>query len=220
MRQRGFDYPTSDYQSLPDELYLERPFGVWDLDEARSRGYNGPEFPSADDPLSAHIAALTSAERSVYLSALNGLGDPANAQFTDGTAATGSGGCLQQAIEEIFVDYERYKIVRQEVQQLVVEAEAAATSDSRVRTSLQRWRDCMRSAGFDVDDPISAATGSGDVPTASEIAMAVTDVECKDKAQLMRAWYSSKREAELRLVEEHAGLIQELSEFRSLETTG
>ena len=52
--------------------------------------------------------------------------------------------------------------------------------------AMKKWSACMASQGYDLKTPPSA-TGSR-APTRSQIAMAVTDYNCKEKANLINTW--------------------------------
>lgn len=218
MEKRGFEYPSSVYQSMPMALFLERPFGVWDLQEAEDRGYHGPVIEPFDDRVSAYVQTLDADVRESYLLNLNGIGSPPPmAEFPGGLPEPSIEGCLQVSVGEMFGDYEDYNRVRLLTQELVAAATESAMADARVQGSLARWRECMKSAGYDIEDPASAAQIQSDEPSNQEREQAVVDVGCKEDADLMRVWYEVKLEFEDALAEANPETLAALQRYRSDE---
>jgi hypothetical protein len=71
-----------------------------------------------------------------------------------------------------------------------------ATNDSRFRTAVAKWSECLAKAGYHYDDPVSPLTdpkwnrpvaddGSQAPASASEIAAATADVKCKVSTNLV-----------------------------------
>ncbi|MFF7748494.1 hypothetical protein ACFZCP_04400 [Streptomyces sp. NPDC007971] len=86
------------------------------------------------------------------------------------------------------------------VQQLRSQTLDATFQDSRVVGAVSKWSACMKKSGYDYDNPLAPAhdrnlLGKGlpvpkgatlPPPSPAEIAAAVTDVECKRKAQYLQ----------------------------------
>jgi len=219
MRDRGFEYPQGTYDTLPAELFLPRPFGVWTMAEAQQRGYHGPDTSEATHPVNDLIENMPDSERAAFMYSLNGIGaPPAMKNFPNGMPAAGTDGCLQLALNGIFEDYDQYESTRESVEELAVDADARTNADIRVTGAVAEWAACMQGAGYHYKTPADAAVGGiGDTITETEIEQAVADVGCKTRVGLMRTWYEVRAGVEEDVLELNAGLVAKLQEYRSLE---
>lgn len=79
---------------------------------------------------------------------------------------------------------------------LDLESWSRAQDDVDVRTEMQAWSGCMRTAGYMYKDPFAASNDprfSGDVATPLEIIVASRDVDCKRTTDLVSTWYAADR---------------------------
>jgi hypothetical protein len=84
--------------------------------------------------------------------------------------------------------------------------------DSRLEAAFARWRDCMLEAGYDYRDPWQA---NGDPAfaeehvSAHEIAVATTDVACRDKHNVNGIWVAVRSAYQHRLIEANAEALRQ-----------
>jgi hypothetical protein len=83
--------------------------------------------------------------------------------------------------------------------------------DSRVRASIESWRQCMKTAGFDYTEPVAAnddpAFGT-EQPTAAEIKTATADVACKVSSDLLSVMATVETAYQKRALEENAQALE------------
>ncbi len=186
---RGLDLPlgkAADRPARPDW------YGVTTEARARDAGYNAVGRPIADLPF---VQRVPPASRSLLAACL----DEANRTLTEGAPA------LRDA-----------RLV------LTLEKRALATSqeDSRVRAAIGEWSACMAAHGHTFADPWEPYTHwnarrAQRTPTAEEkrdprsaltpeeVAMAVTDVRCKEETRLLDTWVAATAAHQRPLVTRH-----------------
>ncbi|RSM63833.1 hypothetical protein DMH04_52425 [Kibdelosporangium aridum] len=91
-------------------------------------------------------------------------------------------------------------------------------SDPRVTDAMSAWRDCMHRKGLEYQDPHGAMSdpkwwaNDSSVPSNEEIAVATTDVDCKNQTGLVDVWHA----AEVRIQEQE--INQDPAYFQTLRT--
>ncbi|MBM0259299.1 hypothetical protein [Micromonospora sp. 4G55] len=77
------------------------------------------------------------------------------------------------------------------VRELSLRSFGESQGDSRVRAVFKSWSDCMRSRGFEYDNPREANNDrafQSDKPSEREMAVAMADVKCKSETNLIAIW--------------------------------
>ncbi len=91
--------------------------------------------------------------------------------------------------------------------------------DPRVAEAMSAWRDCMHRKGLEYQDPLAAMSdpkwwaNDSSVPSSEEIAVATTDVDCKNQTGLVDVWHA----AEVRIQEQE--INRDPAYFQTLRTT-
>lgn len=186
MSERGFDYASPEYVGLPDVLRLERPFGVWLYSEARTRGYHGPGLPPIGKTIDDYLLGLDPELRDAWLAAFNGVGEgPTGREFPDGLLESGSGGCVQRTLDDIYGDFARFDAIRLRVQDLASQAGVQALASPPVVAALDEWKACMSKSGYAVVDPAEAeriGLSTESEPDESELRQAEVDVAARKRS--------------------------------------
>ncbi len=188
----GLDLPlgkAADPPARPDW------YGVTTESAARAAGYNAVGRPVEDLPF---VQRVPPASRDL----LAGCLDETNRVLTEGAPA----------LEDTYL-----------VTALEKQALKRSQKDSRVQAVTGEWRACMAAAGHSFRDPWEPytywnnrrATERTPTPeekrdprsglTDAEVAMAVTDVRCKDSTGLLDTWVAATAAYQQELVTRHAG---------------
>ncbi|MER6915103.1 hypothetical protein ABT354_25790 [Streptomyces sp. NPDC000594] len=101
------------------------------------------------------------------------------------------GGCLGEATAALSGDPDRIGN-RELVGEINIGSYQRSRRDPRVRAVFRAWSRCMAARGYDYPDPVRVP-GAGDraagpVPSRTEIALAVADVECKRTTNVVGVW--------------------------------
>ena len=211
MKAQGFDYVPIDPEAQRNELLGVR--GMTEEDFERQYGYGittlyeqRQEQQKKLGPNEAIRAGLSETDRPVYDRAL--FGDDPEATLTqamDTGDFTRLGGCTKQASDEIFGGAE----VVQELTRKLDELDEEVLVDQRMVKAIKNWSQCMKKAGYDLEDPeqvdvvlkkkLDAIVGPSERATASgsepppydrqalaalqreEVAMVRADVSCEER---------------------------------------
>lgn len=217
MARFGFTFHAPQQPPVPASASHARVFGLVDPDTAARHGYRNPSVESVPRQRSSE-GPLTEAER-VALMGEDDL-DPADmpSNLEDAEKGGGSdvtsdgrrlpvGGCVRESFLKL------YARTANEVDILYVfhlgsEADARALADSRVRAVFKRWSECMREAGYTVDDPAKASKELGftesSLSSARAITAAKTDVRCKQRVNLVGVRYAVTVAYQRQLIEKNA----------------
>ncbi|MBP2054888.1 hypothetical protein J2Z21_007898 [Streptomyces griseochromogenes] len=117
------------------------------------------------------------------------------------------------------------------VQQLRSQTLSATFQDSRVVATVSTWSACMKKSGYNYDNPLAPAhdrslLGKGlpvpkgatlPPPSPAEIAAAVTDVECKRKAQYVQTAALISAAYEREIIKQRAKQLQDARRTQKLK---
>jgi hypothetical protein len=190
LAEGGLDLPLGKAADEPN-----RPiwYGVTTESEARGAGYNAVGRPVADLPFVQRVAMDAKP-------LFDGCLAEANRTITEGSPPLA----------------DTYLVTTLEKRAL-----KQSQKDSRVQAVIGEWRDCMAAEGHDFTDPWapydhwSQERAKQDVTpeqkqdprsglTAPEVAMALTDVRCKDSTRLLDTWVAATIAYQHQLADEHA----------------
>ncbi|MGW7254203.1 hypothetical protein [Streptomyces sp. NPDC054834] len=215
MRKFGASWPA--YQAPPGSIPLNaRKYGPTDLASVRVYGYK-PPLPDGITRQQAVVAQqrATAAEKTIT--------PVAKAVFT-GAAAEGAkvppgvpeGGCHGQAQRSARADGAADDLM--EVQTLFLQASRGTAKDPATVALDKRWSACMREAGLDYPDPLTAVDDSTwreqktsaygphpafPAPSRKEISTAEADVRCKAETGYVAKRYAVEARRQRQLIKEH-----------------
>ena len=142
--------------------------------------------------------------------------DPVTGQESGRQAA---GGCFGEVQRDLYVDQSRHSSLESFItNELRGRVENDAIRDRRFRDAIAGWASCMRSRGYDFDEPFDAINRYGvdpapGRPTAEERATALADVGCKESTSAVHVYEKLLDEHGRSVVAEHGELLRE---YRSI----
>lgn len=180
----GIDYPVT---FTPGSAYgprsdTDRRYGITDAALAKTDGYGlgardparvgKPPQPDIGDD---GVTALTGSGRSQ----VRGKDVP-------------PGGCMGQADAEIAKAVPS-GVELKKAMQMQLWSFDKSKRDDRVVATFRQWSACMAKAGYRYTDPLAVMADpafDGGTPSASEIHVALTDIGCKDEANVVGVWFT------------------------------
>ncbi|MFI1769802.1 hypothetical protein ACH41H_48620 [Streptomyces sp. NPDC020800] len=183
MKRRGFDTPSRYFVTGRPYVAASTLYGVVDLASAEKYGYRSFVQSAAPSRLSKRPPQSISA---------------ATAKAFWGDLKSGHGGCRDEASEKLGM--QKIDAAFEFVQELRIEARAAAAHDSRVQKVNANWSSCMKGAGYTYPSPtvpphdrsllgrgLSKPPGAAlPPPSPAEKAAAVSDVKCKRRVNYLQ----------------------------------
>jgi hypothetical protein len=202
MSRFGVDYAV---EFVPSDGYgprslTDRRYGITDLALAQEHGYGlGPRDPALQPPpvrpeLGPDGQNALSGQGS---SVVNGVEVP-------------EGGCLAEADRALETATTNARLG----QQLQRESFQESRQDSRVRSATKEWSSCMAEAGYRYTDPFAAAGDPRFIGglTDEQIAVAVTDIDCKSRTNLVGIWFTVESAYQNRYIEQNAAKFEQTRE--------
>ncbi|GGN83233.1 hypothetical protein GCM10010112_61360 [Actinoplanes lobatus] len=166
------------------------PLGIVDAAQAAQYGYHSPE--AVRKPVERRTASSQERlERAVL------LGD---SEFGDLTGKdVPEGGCQGESTRKLREGAPKADLELES--RLADQAGKATQADARVTGALTAWSECMTAAGHRYRTPMEAAGQEwAATPTAAERAIAVADVQCKEKTKLAELWFGVQTGYENQLI--------------------
>ncbi|MCX4853781.1 hypothetical protein OG426_55895 (plasmid) [Streptomyces canus] len=214
MARYGFtvNFPPPGVNPPPnaDDSNMPRRYGISDRAAAAKYGYELPpdtaQHPAAPDLTPAAIAVLTGRK------ALNPRAEKAPSTYRDRRIP--EGGCQQESYDKLGARIDFTLISRLDHDSL-----AKSQEDARVQKAVKAWSACMKNQGYTVADPYGAfdlvpRSDGGSVPQ-KEITLALADIDCKQKTDLVRIWYGVDAEIQRQQVEENQLALEQAREKNS-----
>lgn len=208
MRRLGLDW-TVPQRDAPDTEASEhsRRYGLVDTDHARRSGYH-------QDPAEvAYTARVKEISRNVS--------DPAYRAWVGEVRDLGGvgvpvGGCRGEATARI--GGELPQDLGRLVERLAGEARGRAWADHRVQRAVEEWRRCMAAAGYRYSSQLAAAgdprwADGSPRPSAVEVLVATTDVDCNQQANLAGVWLAVESAHQIRLIGRHEAQLAEIKQW-------
>ncbi|MFD4660742.1 hypothetical protein ACFWP2_34595 [Kitasatospora sp. NPDC058444] len=170
MRERGAPIQPLVHVRPPLKDFLERRYGLTDLEQAERYGYGLP--PSREAAPAPAPPELTDAQRLVY------EGTPGGEQPQ---------GCVGRAVEQLG-DAARVREtpVAMELQRKSWDASA---KDPRVVAATARWSSCMNALGYHASSPVDTSDRKA-ADLAAERAQAASEVRCNRSSGVVREWFA------------------------------
>ncbi|MFE2165077.1 hypothetical protein ACFXB3_08385 [Streptomyces sp. NPDC059447] len=173
----------------------ERRYGLADAELAGTSGYHLPgahQTNQRSEEYPAPIAPLVAGEVPEY----NG-------------AAVPEGGCAGEALRELHEQEMNEPLVF--AQKLNMAGYRNFQQDPAVTAVNARWSACMKESGYGYPDPLAAINDkefSGAEPTDREKAVALTDVRCKQKVNLIGVWAATETAYQQQLIKENSAELE------------
>lgn len=192
---KGPEVPRATLRSQDSGINKARRYGVIDLGVAETLGYHPSDGPVKEGPGQSPKPRMSDSENRVFI----GDGDPLSG-VKPGDKYAGKeiprGGCSGQAAEKLGT-----KKLGHTAQQINNTSFGRSMENTAVKKVFQEWSTCMSAEGYKFDTPMQALGQSiAPNPTASEIAMAKTDVKCKRKVNLVGVWFTVESEIQKGLI--------------------
>jgi hypothetical protein len=204
MRRYDFDFELPD-RTVEPELEKSRVLGLVDADEAARFGYKPPWFAEYSQRVNE---AKSTQEKwpKAMMDVLYGDG-PVKVNGVD----VPEGGCNAEA---------RHLLGRNAVgepgdENFIIRLEwmsgELTQKDSRLKAAFAKWSDCMREAGYNYQDPWQANgdRAFAEQASAHEIAVAKTDVACRNKHNVNGTWVAVRTAYQNRLIEANADALRQ-----------
>ncbi|WP_030398138.1 hypothetical protein [Kitasatospora purpeofusca] len=171
MRERGAPIQPLVHVRPPLKNFLERRYGLTDLEQAERYGYGLP--PSGDAAAPPTPPELTDAQRLVF------EGTPGDEQPPQG--------CSDWAVQQLG-DTARVREtpVAMELQRKSWDVSA---KDSRVVAATARWSSCMSALGYHASSPVDTSDRKP-ADQAAERAQAASEVRCSRSSGVVREWFA------------------------------
>ncbi|MET9519907.1 hypothetical protein [Streptomyces sp. NPDC002994] len=162
---------------------MGRRYGISDLESARKHGYHLPR--TAPEP--SHWEPAKGAEEAVF----TGEGAEVTGGLYEGKTIPDKG-CRGEA-KRLFP-----MPLTPQSAEAEVRAYEKSMDDTDVTKVFAKWSTCMKERGFEVEAPLIELDDLGislttPTPSAKEIALAVADVECKKKTDLVGVWHGKEK---------------------------
>jgi hypothetical protein len=205
MRRYGFDFELP-VRTVEPELEKNRVIGLVNADEAARFGYKPPWY--AEYSQRVKEAKSTQEKWSPEMMGVLYGDGPAEVNGVD----VPEGGCNAEA---------RHLLGRSAAgepgdENFIIRLEwmsgELAEQDSRLKAAFATWSDCMREAGYSYQDPWQANSDrafADEQASAHEIAVATTDVACRNKHNVNGTWVAVRTAYQDRLIEANADALRQ-----------
>ncbi|MFJ9629636.1 hypothetical protein ACIRU8_18195 [Streptomyces sp. NPDC101175] len=198
MARQGFTYrPVQVAGATGTAEAQPAPFGLESLT---------PPQPASSSPAPAEESPSPAFTRALF-------GDPAKRISAKGTTIRVSrpaDGCLAEAeIRLLGADRLRWLQLRVQLGDGEQAARQQLAQDPRFRAATERWRQCMRTAGYDQKDPVTLLYGlpRGTDPARNPLTRA--DVRCKEDTGYLTTAYGRLEAAQQNWLDRHASLLSQ-----------
>ncbi|MFE9483233.1 hypothetical protein ACFYNM_32095 [Streptomyces spororaveus] len=171
----------------------ERRYGLADAELAKEHGYHLPDTDKPAEDYPASVMPLVTGETTTY----NGLPVP-------------EGGCAGEAQRELHeVELQTALALPQK---LNVESYLKSQKAPAVVKASEAWSTCMKESGHTYPDPLAAINDkefSAPAPGAHEKEVALADVLCKQKVNLIGVWSGAESEYQTFLIDSNSSVLAE-----------
>ena len=207
MKRFGFDYgPYVTPESGPPTGAAQnaRRYGPVNQATAAQHGYHPAETSQTITGTPAH--QMSDAMLSVLGSGDGPHPGPPTPATYHGTAVP-KGGCEGEAEDKLNIggkDIGLHGVVNQ----IDASGFSRSMSDDRVKAAFASWSACMKNEGYNYSTPNDAANDASwrgsSIPSPTEIATAIADVTCKQRANVVGIWFSVESAYEQQMIEQQA----------------
>ncbi|MGW4196171.1 hypothetical protein [Streptomyces sp. NPDC005004] len=186
MARLGFKFAPPASGSTPalsyDDMNMERRYGITDAKTAQTYGYQAPG--AAEEPADDTATEEETEGRSEgWFDALENT-------------------CVPEANKKVGILYETDL-----AGDLAAESLETTQQDPKVAAAIAKWSACMARQDYPVDDPLnampSAAAGTAEKASVSEIDQANDDVTCKRSSDLVTVWHEAEAVHQQQQIDDH-----------------
>ncbi|MFC8349561.1 hypothetical protein [Streptomyces sp. NPDC057280] len=191
MSEAGFPEwkPSPDLPFLGGDNDMDARYGINDLDQAAKSGYHpDPDAQKAyDDAIDADVAGSATIDQQALLT------------------------CVQK-INHMVPQVNTPELI----DRIGGESWKEAQETPEVKAAFAHWSACMKGKGYTYAKPMDAnddskwSTSEAGEASAKEKAVAVADVECRDKYAVEKAWFDAEAAIQQRDIKEHAADLDQL----------
>ncbi|MFD8631387.1 hypothetical protein [Streptomyces sp. NPDC059533] len=170
----------------------ERRYGMADAGLATESGYHVPSAGRPTEKYPPSIMAVINGETAEY----NGTPVP-------------EGGCAGEADRELHEN--EMQATLDLAQKLNMASYTKSRQDPAVTAVSKKWSDCMKESGHDYPDPLAAISDQGfrsAEPTDREKEVALADVRCKQKVNLIGVWAAAETAYQQQLIKENSAELE------------
>lgn len=203
MRRFGLSYdPGLPGPPLGPRSLMDRRYGVTDEAEASSFGYHLGDRDPRTHPSPAR-KPLTSTQSRALLGTSQGASDNGSAPLLNGLRVPAEG-CMGESMKKLAGDGQIGPT--DPVRNANAQSFRASMADARVVKVFEAWSQCMKKQGYAYSDPFAAMSdprfqGTEAVP--DERKVAVADVACKKKTNLVGTWFTVETTEQKKLIAEN-----------------
>ncbi|MFF4419674.1 hypothetical protein ACFY04_02570 [Streptomyces sp. NPDC001549] len=179
---------TPKAQGNTDIETNERRYGLADAELAKQHGYHVPDLDKRAEDYPSSVMQLVTGEVTTY----NGTPVP-------------QGGCIGEAQREL------HEVELQDAlnlpHKLNMESYTKSQKAPAVVKATEEWSNCMKESGHTYPDPLAAINDkefSAATPGAHEKEVALADVLCKQKVNLIGVWSDAESEYQRFLIESNS----------------
>ncbi|WP_406124244.1 hypothetical protein [Streptomyces sp. NBC_00989] len=204
MTRLGAQYEPTEQEASPEIGNNERRYGLNDIELAKESGYH---LPGLDQQPSENYSKTILKLLRGGIDTYKGVSVPAK-------------GCLGEAQGEL--NEVKTQESLQGAQDLNVKSYQESQKDPAVIAAFKEWSKCMNAAGHKYTDPIAAINDkefSTSKPGEHERKVAVADVLCKEKVNIISIWSSVESTYQMSLIKENSRGLEE-GENAKLRTIG
>lgn len=194
MRRSGYSGFTMPEQSPNPVRLTTKRYGLTDMGEARTFGYEPADGAQANNPVAEFYNSLSS---QVKTSLMGQSGEP----IQNGSDAQDLG-CMGHALEVINGSRPPYDKIEAAAMEVQTESWNRSFKDARLAEYFDKWSACMRKSGYEFKTPMDAP-GDQVLSKEREVAMAVAEVECNRTSGLVEQWFAIDSEYQKALVDDH-----------------
>ncbi|MCX5209128.1 hypothetical protein OG689_07485 [Kitasatospora sp. NBC_00240] len=211
MARFGFSYSPPSSEGSPSSIYddtnMARRYGITDRELAAKFGYGlgddsytppaGPRMTDAEIAVfSGHVALKPGAAPAAPT--YNGIPVPKE-------------GCRRESLDKVGGMLDTTLPGRLDSQSL-----DASQADPAVQEALHQWSLCMAGRGYTVDVPYNADKlapgGSAQGPSSAQLTVALADIDCKEKTDLVGVWFRAETQVQNQLIEQNQLALNEVRE--------
>ncbi|MEU7582274.1 hypothetical protein AB0B50_32350 [Streptomyces sp. NPDC041068] len=207
MGKQGFSYDQSpELPEIGGQSLTDGRYGIWERDDVERWGYHpDPELLEAHEKATAQATDLKRELSQAERTALYGKSEAS-------VEGHGPGGCAREVSVKLGEGATDTSFT-EPAEAMANDAYGRAQREPDVRKAFQSWSACMKKQGYDYRTPMYAnddAAFAGRDISDKELAVARTDLDCREKYQVNRVWYEQEARWQKLLIEEKADPLNEV----------
>jgi hypothetical protein len=205
MKEKGFEYSDAHENNDLNTSGTDSTWGVTDPERAKVVGYKIPGSASTNDQ---GVQGFFDGDTWTSIDELAAKNENTRISQPEGysEALFKTGGCDDQAADELYAGMNVDKDRSSQVGQLNLKTRTEAKSDPRILEVLSKWSECMKAQGYNYQTPIDEKPYP--FPHDEEIATAVADATCKQQVGFIDVWQAVLTEREQDVINANLPLFE------------